>query len=408
MQLLMNRRLLAMLLLTMFWSPMTSQTLAQDNTEESPPNVLLWHVDFAELQKSPSGKIILESIRKIPFVKTSLASMPASLEFLLEANFKSLTLSVSNDDEQRQEAGLLEINCEFNSASLIELLTHANGYARVQFNGTDIHHWVTDFDTLGNQFMGAANEDQPPEESENSDPVYLAIPETGRVLISNSLASLTELLSHDDATLMTKVRQLQGRQQGDLISLYINTPEQIDEVPGIFNAFVRENEQGQMSIQATLQPRTDSERQTAVMLDSIMKNSDAVVALEQSFTQAANASDNPATEQAGPDTLPDDHQNRLSIGFRVNSASIEAGDWRQMIKTFVNDVVSSDYTDDLLTLQARFYLGKCEVHNTVKGSVKSQDYNFMFFQFFVYTTQEERDSAVRIAQEPTETGKKIR
>ena len=339
--------------------------------------------------------------------------MPASLEFLLEAKFKSLTLFASSDDEQRQEAGLLEINCDFNSESLIELLTHANGYAKVQFNGTDIHHWVTNFDTLGKQFMGQeASEDQPPKESENSDAVFLAIPESGRVLISNSLAALTELLSHDDATLMTKVHQLKGRKPGDLISLYINVPEQIDEVPGIFNAFVRESEQGQMSIQVTLQPRTDSERQTAVMLNSIMKKPDLVVALEESFTQAANEPDNQTAEQATPETLPDDHQNRLSFGFRVNSASIETGDWKQMIKTFVDEVVSCDYTDGLLMMQARFFLGTCEVHNTVKGSAESetlnQDFNSMVFQFFVYTTQEEKDSAARIAQEPSETGKKIR
>lgn len=386
-------------------SMLVPAALAQETANNSDQaDQVFVHLDLVKLAQSQTGKVLVDSLYKIPYVHKQLNSIPDNLLFLKNARCESITLQVSGSHQQ--QTAVLEVACELDQQKLFDLLTHANGYAKVQSSGIDIHHWVTDFETLGNQFMGQAEK---PWADNKPDSVYLAMPTEGRFLVSTSLARLTEKLADTDRSQSSKPAVFDQFEQGnDLISLHVAVAG--DDLPGELSAVVREEESGRLRIHASLKSRNEAEKQIATMIDSLLKNPRAIT---QMFAVVPNPDHANVETQTGKksksielhaETTSADlkHANKLSFGLQMNSASMEQDDWEGMIERFLLDCVQCEHQADTLTLHISMFLGPSRVRNVARdseeGIASGLDFNVMQIFFNVYTTDEERQAAKRIAE----------
>ncbi len=376
---------------------------AQQTDNESPkPDQVFVHLDLSKLGQSQTGKVLVDSLYKIPYVSKQLNSIPENLMFLTDAKCESITLQVSGS--QQQQTAVLDVACELNEQKLFDLLSHANGYAKVQSNGVDIHHWVTDFETLGKQFIGEGEKSWA---DNKPDSVYLAMPTANRFVVSTSLAKLTEVLADSGRSLVRQPAGFDKFGTGDnLISLHVAVTG--DEVPGELTAVVREEDSGQLRIRASLKSRNEAEKQMATMIASVIQDPEAAMQMFAVVPNPDYAEKQPVEENPPVDineeiaSPPSGHAAQLSLGIQMNSATLEPGDWNGMMERFFLDCVQCEHQADTLTLDVKMFLGPSRVVNiprdSEEGIAQGRSYSVMQFFFNVYTTAEERQAAERLAE----------
>jgi len=400
-------KIAAFILMPLLVSLLSPVAWAQPAPGEPVADQVLVHLNLQRLGQSKTGKLLAESVGKIPFVKQQLAAIPENLEFLTSAQYESVTLHVSGN--QQQQTAVFEVLGKIDTRQLFEMLSHANGYTKVQFAGVDVHHWVTDFDALGDQFMGQRKASENPLANNQLDSVYLANPRSNRIVVSTSLARLTEVLSGEASLFARKAKVFDRFGEGDnLVSIHAAVAG--DEIPGELTAVIREDASSKLLIHAALRSRNESERQAAESISALLGDPGNALKMfaivpNPDVTKTEMDSVEVAKETKTGDSGGD---NQISLGFQMNSATQDQGDWTGMVQTFLKDCVRCQHSDDTLTLDVSMFLGPCRVTNVAKdsdeGVANGQGTNQMKFTFNVYTTKEQRRQAQRVAEkQETET-----
>lgn len=382
---------LTLLLLT---SALAAQTDRQDVGTSSPSFVL--HIDFQKLQESETGANLIGAFWKLPYVSTQLNTLPPSLDFIRQVGLTSATIYL--DSTRDGATPILEVRAAFDDTRLTELLEHARGYAKVQYGGHDIHHWVTNFEQFGGQLIGqgAPVEDM----KESSDSVYLSIPERGRVVISTSLADLVGALDRNLTVANLLDTSRFAKQFGDGENLIVYQVTGVDDAfPGDLVAVFREATDGKMVLRTAVKTRNAQERTQAAMVNQMLNNPDSAAQMFGiTMAQAEGARSDSELELSATQAKPEKKgSNEVSIGLKMDSIDLGS----ENISTFVNHIldhcVQCDYQDDILSLDVGLYLAPCEVVSTPINSTRGQaaklTRNRLDVRFNAYSTKENLERA---------------
>lgn len=379
---------------------------------ESPPEraeQFLIHLELEKLAQTRSGQRLIESVFQIPHIDKQIAAIPESLQFLRTAKIKSITWS--SNSELHDSAPLLEIEGQVDQQRLRDVLSYANGYAQVEFGGIEIHHWVTDFDSLAEQFLGTQSVDREPGslEDKNPDTVFLAMPRPDRMIVSTSLAKVTGILS-GKSTHPQDLRDFVGEQfEGDsLFSLYVSGGDA--EVPGDLAAVIQDGESGRLDLHATVTSRNQMEQSTIETIASVLSNPEMAIQMiginVASAEEQGAAGDKPiakVTEKVEVESgkAAPGNMGQVSISFAYNSGTIDKEDWKVMMSRFLEDCVQCRCEGNELFLDVSVFWGPCQWFDTTDQQVgKPEGYRSELFLFNVYSTQEEMNAAAtRVAEQ---------
>lgn len=386
----MKIKLAALILLLVAW-PISQLEGQQSGQINQAPKFLL-HLDLQKTGQSVSGKRLADSLLAIPSVAKQLEAIPESLSFLKEADLQSIGWYV--DGGQEDVDVLLEITGDIDREKLVGMLAHASGYAKVQSEGIDVHHWVTDFDSMTDQFIGLPEADDEEFGKENPDSVFLAMPSEDRLLVSTTLARMTSALSGVSdygVELNAEVKKRFG--DGDnLFSLQLVEAEM--GLPGNLTAVIREDRKGKLKVRAEIEGRNEADLLSFKMVEALVNDPSAAAGM---FAVVKNP--NVAEQKNLDETEPSAESfpvPRSNWTFAVNPAGPDKGDWGKLFTRILEDCVECRLEGDVLALDVEFVMGGFRWFELPQA--EEVDYRTQVFVLNLFTTQKEFDAAVRVAE----------
>lgn len=379
--------------------PLPSKT----RTASSPPSSsFILHVDVQRLKQSSTGEKLIQSLCDLPHVADQLDSIPRDLAFLKQARIDQLTISTTLPGGGGKP--VLHVKADLDEQGFFRLIRHANGYARVDYAGVAIHHWMANLKSLGSQLMGdttAAPEDH------QTQPVFLACPRSGDYVVSTSLAALNVAIDRllDDQPLFN---------HSQFVSRFGDDPGFVcyrmsggKGFPGNLSCVLGEQADGQVFLKTAVTCKSDEERTFASRINNTLNDPDLAVKTAQRFFpggQEARNSANAAIDREAsgkPGVASPEHRNSLNLGLTYDSTLLDCDQDGDAIRSLVENCLDSRFEDDVLVIQARFYGGPFEIrnqHRDPEASVGSrQSRNSLDIKLNVFSTIEKRNEAIRIA-----------
>lgn len=360
------------------------------------------HVDVDRLRESQTGRTLFESVKKSPYVAGQLATIPDELAFIKSAQIHSITICA-----QQPHAGnmpVVDMVADVDSDQIVALIEHGREYAKVNYRQVDVHHWITDLRKLSHQLMGQKKpvDDEVPE----TNSIYLAMPSANRIIVSTSLAKLTAAIDRSkngetlvDYSLLAK----QFGESENLVSYYSKSKDK--EFPGNMLGVIREEESGRVVANVAIECRNGRERALATTINSLLNQPElAAKSLAPKIqTKAGDVPERKIEIEATIENEDDSkHTNKLSVALAFDSKIPgQNSDSSAWFEELLSKSVESKYENELLTINAGFFVGVCEVTNmprdTVEAKEKGQKLNSLVVKLNAYSTAAKRDAANRIA-----------
>lgn len=382
------------------------------NSEVSPaasPS-MYYHVNVDQFKRSQTGKILIQSALKIPFVKEQLAGVPEPLRFLIDADVHSFALYAEMEGE-KDVNGLIEIRATISNESLIELIGHGRGYAKVEYRGVGIHHWISDFDQLASNVFGSV----PAEEDDQS--LFMAMLADDHFLIGFGLAELNRgidrHLSNQRVMDTSEFESKFGQGNNFLSFRCANTPD----LQGDWTAVIREASDGELVCDVSICGRDESQCSTLAMVHSVLGNPKTVAAMlvpqrnepkndsgEQGLEQVPDTkpADFQATE-GGPEANPEIvHPEGVNIGLMVDSHWPASDSFRETFESFLENCIQSELKEDTLNVKLRFFMGPILSYQAKYSDEEAKIVGrkrVTNYVFNICSSTEKREESIRKTQE---------
>ena len=309
----------------------------------------VWHIDMGAFHRSEFGAKFVDSLLNLPVIAQQLENLPASLQFIREMQFHSITFQTSGDGAQGPSDVLLQAHVDFDSQQLVEILRHGRQYTEVSFQDTTIHHWRADLDSMSTQVLRQMVE-HPKTSSESEvsyDPVYLAIPAPNQLLVSDSLQRLTETLSQLRRE-ESPAETISKRMAAQSITPFLLVESKLGTA-GLTSLFYEES--GYYHSHTTIDRKTPEFRQTADMLYGWLSDPEKLAHLFTSLSQIEKSKKSSAAQH---------DKNSLSLGFSFkldNLNSTQDAAYTQNLQTLLQDSIRMHNTEDQLVIDAKFLSG---------------------------------------------------
>ncbi len=324
------------------------------------------HVDLEQLQTGSFGPQLLAKAAELPRVKELFKTIPESLSFLTQTEVKDVTVLTWSKAqlEGNTDEPVLLARLSIDEEKLVGLLRLGRDYAQISHRGVAVHHWRPNVEAIRETLLGPRKKS--PKKKDASQVSYLAFPEPGALVVTQSLPLMLKTLDRhrgqNDAMSKARYKAWVGDRPSWLCVMYDHS----GDFPSNIIARLWQESDGRVTLTAETTCRNETEKAIGAGLLGILNNAEQLGrAATQAIVAGKKTGDADSQEESASDS--DNQHGSFSFGIMLDGkggsdSDIEDVDkFASEIGALLSKVVKPTFKNGRLKVTASAYPGSWDV-----------------------------------------------